>query len=204
MRRKILFALLTMTSTAFADGKYISVSSEDIKSISSDIKTASATESVIRDHIIGELGEQSRYKTNPKRVLSISLIDQLAGPNEGKFLADINFITEPNMMGLINLDGLIIDVMRIAKVISQDKSVKLSKIAVIQLRPHIIPFGGGSPEQVAKFEIDLASLEEMSWGQTDGLRFENVLQKKGKISMSPYFLKNGGKFLILKKEQLDL
>jgi hypothetical protein len=195
---------LILTPVVFAEGKYKAVVIEDRKPTTSSSGNSTEIEASIKLHITDELGSECRYKSNPKRVLSVNLIEQTAGTNRGKFLADVAYVADPNMVGVINKDGLVIDAMRLLKVISQDKKTKANKIVTVLLRPHVIPAGRNSPEQVAKFQIDLSALAKISWDETDGAGFEQVLRSKGSIGMTPYMIQNGGKFLILKPEQLDL
>lgn len=202
--KTILLIPILMTSIAFAEGKYKPVVIGDKNVETTAAKTPSAIESAIQDHVVAELGDQPRYKSGGKRVLSINLIEQVAGPNKGKILADVSYIADPNIVGVINKDGLIIDAMRLLKVISQDKRIKVKKIVTVLLRPYVVTIDNKTSEQVAKFQIDLSAFAGIKWDQIDGAKFETILSSKGNITMAPYMVQNGGKFLILKREQLDL
>lgn len=196
--------ILSLSSTSvFAQGKYTPIVITDEPKLEK-VESESPTKKVIQTHIIAELGEKPRYKSVNKRVLSINLTEQVAGPNEGKLLADIAYIADPNMMGVIDRNGMVIDAMRVVKAITQDPKIKSHKVGILLLRPHVVPIGRDQPEQMIKIQISLQEVSSINWDQMDGAGFEKILTSKGTLSVSPYFVKNGGKFLVLKREQLDL
>lgn len=206
MKSSILILSFLMTSVCFADGNRYKTIYDDKKvetaKPSTDLTEKSPIEVAVEKYVIEALGEQSRYKSNNKRVIGVNLIEQIAGIDKGKLLLDLTYISDPDMLNNVNKDGLIIDAMRVIASLSKDKKIK-AKVGEVMLRPHVV-VKDGAVEQLAKFQIRLADLKGPNWDGVTGMYFENLLKQSGKINITPYFINNGGKFLVLKKEQLNL
>lgn len=205
MKNKILIFIFSMMIAlmTFAQDKpkYVPYN-PNLPPKSEPAKGKSSLEVSIEKYVIEALGEQSRYKSENKRVIGVNLIEQIAGVDKGKLLLDLTYISDPDMLNNINQDGLVIDGMRIVAAISKDKKIK-AKVGEVMLRPHVV-VKDGAVEQLAKFQIRLADLKGPNWDGVTGVYFENLLKEKGKINITPFFINNGGKNLVLKKEQLNL
>lgn len=201
----ILPILLTISLQVFAEGKYKTVVIKEQKKESQVEKTPSPVEIGIEKLVIDELGEKPVYKSGRNRTVSVSLIEQVAGPHIGKYLLDLSYVSDPALTGPKNVtkDGLVIDAMRIMKAISKDKNVKSAKIVEVMLRPHVF-VAGGTLEQLLKIQVELSALRGPKWDGVTGAYFEELVRQRGKLNLSPYLIQNGGQFLILKQEQLDL
>lgn len=165
-------------------------------------KDKSPIEVAVEKYIIEVLGEKSRYKSENKRVISVNLIEQAAGVDKGKLLLDLSYISDPDIVNNVDKDGLIVYAMRVIAALSKDEKIK-AKVGEVMLRPHVV-VKDGSIEQLAKFQIRLADLKGPNWDGVTGMHFENLLKQSGKMTIAPYLIHNGGKALILKREQLNL
>lgn len=164
---------------------------------------ASTTEELIQKHIEKEVGEQVKYKGQHKRVIGVNLIDQVAGKHQGKQLADIEFLVDPDMMKTVSKNGAIIDVQRVLQSLSNDAQFKSSNVALILMRPYVID-PNGKQQQILKVEFNTQDLLKIDWSKVGAPALEKLIAEKGKVKSSPYLLQNGGQHLVLKKEHLGL
>lgn len=203
---KVILPILLMISLqVFAEGKYATVVINGQMRESKEVKTRSPVEVAVEKLVIDELGEKPAYRGGGNRVVSVSLIEQVAGPHTGKYFLDLSYISDPALIGPKNVtkDGLVIDAMRIMKAISSNKIVKSAKIVEVMLRPHVF-VAGGTLEQLLKVQIEMSALRGPKWDGVTGAYFEELLRQRGKLNLSPFLIHNGGQFLILKPEQLDI
>lgn len=157
----------------------------------------SKAETEITAAVIEALGTDIIFKSASRRVLSINI---------NSSMIEINYLTSPALLGPRNVtkDGIFIDALRVVEELVKTKSVKSSTAKTLLLRPYVITSIDKSIEVVSKIEVNLNTLKKTKLGSLDGAAFEKWTRRNGKVSYAPYLINNGGKFLILKPEFLDL
>ena len=177
---------------------------ENLPPCKAETVTAETAEEVIKVHIENELGDKPRYQSQKKRVLQVNLIDQVAGEFEGRQIADIEFLVDPDLTKTVSKNGAVIDIMRVLTALSKDQKIKGSKIARLMLRPYVAASTKQGTKQILKVEINMSDLLKIDWTKTGAVGLEEFIKSKGKFVTSPYLIKNGGQHLVLKSEHLEI
>lgn len=207
MKRVIYFALtLILTPTiGAAQGKYKTVTIDLDKNAKAETKTASGEDALIERIAEEALGPETQYKSKKQRVLTVNQTEQLAGKNKGQFLIQVSYLSDPALLGPKNVtkDGLLVDAMRVVESLLTNPKVKSLKASEFMLMPSVVS-ADGNVEQVMKIVVPIKPFKSIDWSKMDGATFEKLVKTNGSINIAPFFIHNGGKFLILKPEQLDL
>lgn len=160
-----------------------------------EIKQSKANTEIV-NAVTEALGTDLIFKSATNRVLSINLNDHMI---------EINYLTLPALIGPKNVtkDGIFIDALRVADELVKTKSVKTSKAKIIMLRPHVIT-SDKKVESVSKIQMSLTAFKKANLSKLDGAGFEQWARRNGQVNYSPLLINEGGKYLILKPELLDL
>lgn len=195
MRQLVLTAIILSTLNSHAQ-KYKTVTLKDLtQNTKAESKSSEPTPDIV-NAVTEALGTDLIYKSATTRVLSTNLND---------YMVEINYLTLPALLGPKNVtkDGIFLDALRIAEELVKTKSIKTSQAKIIILRPHIIT-SDKKIESVSKIQVSITAFKKANFSKLDGVSFEQWARRNGQVNYSPLLINEGGKYLILKQELLDL
>lgn len=195
MQQLVLAAIIFFGFECHAQ-KYKTVTLKDLSQNTKAESKPSPPVPDITNAVIEALGADLIFKSATNRVLSTNL---------NNYMVEINYLTLPALLGPKNVtkDGIFIDALRVAEELVKTKSIKTSKAKIIILRPYVILFDK-RVESVSKIQVSLAAFKKANFSKLDGASFEQWARRNGQVIYAPLLINEGGKYLILKPELLDL
>lgn len=195
MQQLVLATIILLGFNCHAQ-KYKTVTLKDLAQNTKAESNSSEPAPDIANAVTEALGTDLIFKSATNRVLSTNLND---------YMVEINYLTLPALLGPKNVtkDGIFIDALRVAEELVKTKSIKTSKAKIIILRPHVIT-SDKRVESVSKIQVSLVTFKKANFSKLDGMGFEQWVRRNGQVNHAPFLINEGGKYLILKPELLDL